>query len=211
MRHDSIVFDLDGTLWDTCPACAVAWNNVLERNSILFRPIKTEDVCRVTGRPHEECIRVTFASLSEEHIRILVDETMTEDTLIIEKLGGEIYAGVEPGLRALAEKYRLFIVSNCQAGYIETFLKYSGFGDLIEDFECWGNTGCAKSENLRRVIERNNLISPVMVGDTPGDQKAARDCNVPFAFVEYGFQNCESPDHRFATFGELTAHFLSTQ
>ena len=27
---DSLIFDLDGTLWDTCEACAVAWNNVYE-------------------------------------------------------------------------------------------------------------------------------------------------------------------------------------
>ena len=45
--------------------------------------------------------------------------------------------------------------------------------------------------------------SPVMVGDTSGDEKAARDCGIPFAFVEYGFGDAEAPDYRFATFCEL--------
>ena len=31
---DSLIFDLDGKLWDTCEACAVAWNNVVNRNKI---------------------------------------------------------------------------------------------------------------------------------------------------------------------------------
>ena len=209
MGHDALVFDLDGTLWDTCPACAVAWNEVLERHSIPYRIIEADDVRKVTGRPHEECIRLTFADLTPEQIQILADDTAVEDGLAIERLGGEIYVGVGDGLRRLREKYRLFIVSNCQSGYIEMFLKLSGFGELFEDFECWGNTGCPKSENLRRVIERNGLFSPVMVGDTAGDQKAAIDCGVPFAFVSYGFQSCVDVDFTFGSFGELVDWFMA--
>jgi len=209
MAFDALVFDLDGTLWDTCPACAVAWNEVLARHSIEYRRIEPDDVRKVTGRPHEECIRLTFADLSPSQIQILVDDTTVEDGVAIERLGGEIYEGVEAGLRILSEKYRLFIVSNCQSGYIETFLRLSGFGKFFDDFECWGNTGCPKSENLRRVIERNKLVSPVMVGDTPGDQKAAIDCGIPFAFVSYGFQSCDAPEFSFDSFGGLVSQFMS--
>ena len=48
---DSLIFDLDGTLWDTCEACAVAWNNVVNRNEIKFRQVTSSDVRRVTGKP----------------------------------------------------------------------------------------------------------------------------------------------------------------
>ena len=43
-KHDAIVFDLDGTLWDTCQACAVAWNRVVARHGIPFREITYGDV-----------------------------------------------------------------------------------------------------------------------------------------------------------------------
>ena len=209
MKPDGLVFDLDGTLWDTCDACAIAWNNVLRRLEIDYRPITGEDVRQVTGRPHVDCVRLTFTDLSEEQILAIADATTSEDILVINQLGGNLYPGVVEGLKALKERYRLFIVSNCQSGYIELFLELAELEDLFDDIECWGNTGHPKSENLRRVIERNGLVSPVMVGDTPGDHDSAKACQVPFAYVEYGFKDCESPEWSFSSFGELTSTFLS--
>ena len=84
---DSLIFDLDGTLWDTCEACAVAWNNVVNRNEIKFRRVTASDVRSVTGKPHAECIKTVFSSLSNEEISILIDETIIEDTLAIKRNG----------------------------------------------------------------------------------------------------------------------------
>ena len=206
--HDAIVFDLDGTLWDTCAACAAAWNDVLLRIEIPYRPIEADDVRKVTGKPHAECLRLTFTDLTADVVEELIIETATEDALAIERLGGELYSGVPDGLAKLHGKYRLFIVSNCQCGYIETFFKLTGLGDLFDGFECWGNTGLSKSENLRLVIERHQLGSPIMIGDTPGDQLAAQDCAIPFGFVEYGFQVCEGAEVQFESFDDLVRYFL---
>lgn len=203
MVVDSIVFDLDGTLWDTTHACAVAWNAVLARHEIPYRTINAEDVRRVTGRPHDECIRVTFDDLDSGLVELLVEGTATEDNETILRLGGELYPGVVEGLKRLAARHPLFIVSNCQRGYIENFLAYAGLESLFTDFECIGNTGEPKSENLRRVIERNGLRQPIMVGDTTGDEVAARACGVPFVFVTYGFGEAEEPDRRVDSFPEL--------
>ena len=205
MSYDSLIFDLDGTLWDTCEACAVAWNLVLEREGIPYRTIVLEDVRAVTGKPHEECIRITFHDLSEQQVMQISEATMTEDNLMIEQLGGTLYDGVREGLVLLAKQYRLFIVSNCQSGYIETFLRLNKFERLFEDFECWGNTGRPKGDNLQMVIERNSLQTPLMIGDADGDETAARFCGIPFGFVEYGFGTSIAPDVRYASFPALVA------
>jgi len=202
-QFDSVVFDLDGTLWDTTPAIAVAWNQCLKRLGIAFREVLDEDVRAVTGKPHDECIRLTFQGLPQDEIQALIDMTSVEDSRVIEELGGQIYGGVSEGLTALALKHRLFIVSNCQSGYIETFLRLSGFGDLFEDFECFGNTGKSKGHNLSSLIRRNSLQNALMVGDASGDEKAARECGIPFYFMTYGFDNAQSPDGAFDSFGEL--------
>jgi phosphoglycolate phosphatase len=205
---DSVVFDLDGTLWDTCPTCAIGWNNVLRRHGIPFREITTGDIRRTTGLPHDECIRVIFDGLPESQLALLAAETAAEDVRLVAEVGGALYPGVEDGLARLSRRLPLFIVSNCQAGYVETFLRWSGLGPCFRDVECWGNTGLSKADNLGRLIARNGLGSPVLVGDTPGDQSAARECGVPFLFVDYGFGRCEGAEGSFSTFGALTDWLL---
>jgi phosphoglycolate phosphatase len=206
---DAVVFDLDGVLWDTSASCAVAWNRVLDRHRIRFRPITEHDVRAVTGKPHEECIREVFAGLDEAHIATLAAETQEEDNRVVAELGGELFGGVGAGLAALCARYPLYIVSNCQAGYVETFFAWSRLGGYFRDFECWGNTGLSKPQNLRVLIDRNRLLHPVFVGDTPGDQAAARECGVPFLHAAYGFGRCPDADHHFASFPALTTYLLA--
>jgi phosphoglycolate phosphatase len=201
---DSILFDLDGTLWDTCQVCAIAWNNVVRRNGISFRLIYATDVRAVKGKPHETCIRETFAGLPEDALKRIILGTVEEDNRIVREMGGELFPGVGHGLRKLHRDYPLFIVSNCQDGYIQTFLEFTRFKPLFKDFECWGKTGKTKSENLKSLILRNGLKNPLMVGDSDGDHQAAKDCGVPFAFAEYGFGVCKNADFDFKHFDELT-------
>jgi phosphoglycolate phosphatase len=202
-RIDSIVFDLDGTLWDTCASCAIGWNNVARRRGIVFREITPDDVRSVAGRPHAACIREIFTGLPEEQLTVLADETQEEDTRIISERGGLLFPGVTEGLERLAARFPLFIVSNCQAGYVETFFALTGFGPLFRDHECFGNTGRTKTENLFAVINRNGLARPLFVGDTAGDEKAALENDVPFVFAAYGFGQCSNMILTLANFQQL--------
>jgi phosphoglycolate phosphatase len=202
-KIDSLVFDLDGTLWDTCEACAAGWNNVRRRHGIAFRTITVDDVRSVAGKPHDSCIREIFVGVPEEQLRILSDETQAEDNRLIAQRGGTLFAGVKEGLQALASRYPLFIVSNCQAGYIEIFLAFTGLSRLFRDTECFGNTGRSKADNLRAIIARNALSSPLFIGDTPGDQAAASANEVPFAFASYGYGRCEKMHVKVDSFREL--------
>jgi phosphoglycolate phosphatase len=101
----------------------------------------------------------------------------------------------------------LFIVSNCQAGYIETFLEFAAVSNLFIDFECWGNTRKSKGENLASLIRRNALQKPVMVGDMESDRDAATQCGIPFLHVAYGFGTVSSNDRSFNSFSDLVAAF----
>lgn len=201
---DSLIFDLDGTLWDTSMTCVRSWNSIVAKNGIEFREITLDDMHTITGRPHEECIRLTFAGLPEETLQFLIEETIVEDNRLVAEIGGRLYDGVDEGLRSLSKRYKLFIISNCQSGYIEAFLQWANFGVHVLDVECWGNTKRSKSENTASIIARNGLISPLFIGDTSGDHIAARDNNIPFAYLTHGFGKVEGADQTFDSFVDLT-------
>jgi len=207
MKYDSIIFDLDGTLWDSCPSCAIGWNNVLQRNNINFRNNTADDVRSVAGKPHDDCIRTIFEGLDDKSIEILIEQTSQEDNLLIKSFGGTIYEGVETGLKELSAHCPLYIVSNCQDGYIETFLNFSGFHNFFKDYESWGRSRKSKCENLKLISSRNHLLGPVYIGDTMGDFTSAKAAALPFIHVSYGFGSVPDAE-TFDSFSALSRTLL---
>jgi phosphoglycolate phosphatase len=205
LRADALIFDLDGTLWDTTAACAEAWNRVLAELGVERRPVTHDDVRAVTGQPHRDAVANALPDLEGALLERFSERTMVEDNRVIAERGGELYTGVRDAIPELARRFRLMIVSNCQAGYIEVFRATSGLDGCFVDHECWGNTGDTKANNLRAVIARNAVRAPVFVGDTEGDRVAARDNGVPFVFASYGFGRVRDAEATLARFDELGA------
>ena len=192
MRFDSIILDVDGTIWDTTPIVAKAWNKAID---LLFPqvPHVTADILKGQfGKTMDVIGRNLFGGLGPEEQKKLLDQCCLEEQLALEQNEEDItYPGVVETIRALAEKVPLFIVSNCQAGYIELVIKKLGISDYISDFECFGNNGLTKDKNIKLVVERNGLKTPVYVGDTQGDLEACKLAGVPFIWAEYGFGKVE--------------------
>jgi len=189
-RYDSILFDLDGTLWDATNVTAETWTEVLARHPEVkcAIPIDHETICRYMGLTNEELAEIFFPELPFDEAFALMGESCALENEWLPERGGILYDGVEETLfRLKTEGYRLFVVSNCQAGYIEAFLWAHGLGDRFEDIECTGNTGLCKAENIRLITERNGLTAPVFVGDTISDGSAARTAGIPFVYAKYGF------------------------
>lgn len=188
MRFDSIILDVDGTIWDTTPIVAKAWNKAIEK---LFPqvPRVTADILKGQfGKTMDVIGRNLFEELTAEEQKKLLDQCCIEEQVALEENQENItYSGVVETIRALAAKVPVFIVSNCQAGYIELVIKKLGIADCITDFECFGNNGLPKDKNIRLVVERNGLKVPVYVGDTQGDFDACKLAGVPFIWAEYGF------------------------
>jgi phosphoglycolate phosphatase len=200
---DALIFDLDGTLWDTNAVCAAAWNRVVGRLGIVHRELTAADMRAIAGLPHEECVRRLFPGLPEAQLAVLVQESQQEDNRTLAEVGGDLYPGVREHLAGLRRRWPLMIVSNCQSGYIEAFFSSSGLGGHFVDFECWGNTGRGKADNLGAVIERNRLRRPYFVGDTEGDREAAAANGAVFVYASYGFGEVRGWDRRIERFADL--------
>ena len=205
MPPDALIFDLDGTLWDTCETCAVAWNAEVARLGIVYRTMTAADVRGVSGQPHLQAIRTAFPGLTEADVVRLYDATAIADNEAVARDGGVLYPGVGEHVPELARRLPLMIVSNCQRGYIETFLAWSGLAACFGDFECWGNTGTTKAANLGAVIARNRLRAPLFIGDTEGDRSAADENRVGFVWASYGYGTVDRYDHRIDRFADVVA------
>ena len=182
-----IIFDLDGTLWDSSEQVAAAWNIALKKYPELPAPVTGEMLRNLMGKTLPEIARSLFPALSEpERLRIL-EEFYVEENAYLRRHPGTPYPRLRETLEELHRNYRLFVVSNCQGGYIEVFLSGFGLSPLVDDIECSGRTGLPKKDNIRMIAGRNRLAACVYVGDTQGDCDSAVAAGVPFVHAAYGF------------------------
>lgn len=54
------------------------------------------------------------------------------------------------------------------------FFAYHGLGRYFKDTECYGNNELEKSENIKLIVERNNIDEAVYVGDIQGDYDSSK-------------------------------------
>ena len=203
MKIDSIIFDLDGTLWDSTEGVSKTWSLVLNKYDYERKEVTVEDLHSCMGKQLDEIGKILFPKLSSEVRKNLMNECCTLENEYLGEHGGVLYAKVEETLKELSKKYKLFVVSNCQDGYIECFFKAHKLDKYFTDYECPGRTGLAKAENIKLVVERNNLKNPVYIGDTQGDANAANAANVPFIYAEYGFGEVEVFEDKIESFEDL--------
>lgn len=191
---DSIIFDLDGTLWDSTETVAKAWSDCIARESDLQMVITSERLHSLFGQLLPDIARQLFPDETPQRQLELIDLCCEEENRALLHNPGRLYPRLEETLQILSERCPLYIVSNCQAGYIEVFLESTGLGKYFQGHLCPGDTGLAKAENIRLIAEKNHLQSPVYVGDTKGDFEASQKAGVPFIFASYGFGEVAQPD-----------------
>lgn len=208
MNIDGIMFDLDGTLWESIDTLLKAWNGVLEKRNDIKRLINKEQMQSVMGLQLPQIGEKFFPYLESETRMKIMEQCCSDAAILVKNEGGVLYSKLEETLEKLSKKYPLFIVSNCECGYIEGFLEHHKLQKYFTDFESAGNTGLSKGENIKRVMERNKLKNPVYVGDTQGDHDAARLAKVPFVYADYGFGNVEDYDYRIERFEDLVKEML---
>lgn len=200
---DSIIFDVDGTIWDSTQSVADSWNKAIRKHSDLDLTLDPVSLSRVFGKTMTEIADALFPALDTEARMKLLDACYAEENRYLEDHPGLLYDGVAGTIRNLSLRYPLYIVSNCQCGYIEVMLKTSGLAPYIKDHLCFGETLRPKGETIRMLMEKNGLKSPVYVGDTQGDADACKAAGIPFIFAEYGFGDVPDAATRIQRFSDL--------
>ena len=207
MKFDSLIFDLDGTLWDASATYAKAWCECLQQTH-PDRTITPEMLFPVMGMEQGKALAQLLPDLEERQRETIYAGVAPAINRLIPQVGGNLYAGVKEGVVQLATKYRLFIVSNCQQGLIDAFLNWSGLQPWFSGYLSYGDHPQPKSFNIQRIVERYRLERAVYIGDTDSDRQQANLAGVPFVFMRYGFGDSQQFYKAFDTFGALTAYFM---
>ena len=207
----NLIFDIDGTLWNTTEIVAVAWQKATDEHGKSKAVITAELLKKEFGKTMDVIAEDIFPDITSpeerqelitlccryEHERLHAITSDVADSIMFD--------GVKDTLRELSYNHRLFIVSNCQKGYVELFTDKSGTDDIIEDHLCFGVTGTCKGETIMTLMERNGL-SPedtYYVGDTLGDYEACQLAGIRFIFCKYGFGEVKTPYKAIDSFSEL--------
>lgn len=198
-----IIFDVDGTLWDSTEMVAVAWNKVIKDEGIEHKELEEKDLKKEFGKPMEAIGESLFPEMPKDEMMKLMEKMLKYENGLVAAGPCVIFEGVQETIKKLSEKYPLYIVSNCQDGYIEAFLQYSKLGEYFKDFTCPAYTGRLKGENIRIIMERNGLSEAVYVGDTQGDANSCKEAGIPMIYAAYGFGKVEKADASIQSFDEL--------
>ena len=188
MKYESLIFDIDGTLWDSRALVAEGYNIQLKKEGLEPLCVTAEDLKPLFGKVMTEIADAILFSIPETERYGLMERCMkTENDYLFEnecKIG---YPGVMETVAALAKNYRLFIVSNSQCGYPELCMDKLGLTPYIEGHLCFGDTGTSKGKTIRTLMQKHNIQNCAYIGDTQGDYEATVEAGVPFIWATYGF------------------------
>jgi phosphoglycolate phosphatase len=207
-KPDSLIFDLDGTLWDALDTYLESWNLGAKAEN-LNRTFTRHDLHYVMGWERSKVLDHMFPMTSKERQEEIY-ETINEFRLkIMPQMGGVLYEGVRDGLIKLSGKYQLLIVSNCPANLISEFMKWADIEQYITDEMAHGVNSMPKHHNIKLLVEKHQLKTPIYIGDTHGDSLETRKAGFPFVLVTYGFGTSDDYDLKFDGFNDLTNHFMN--
>jgi len=188
MKFESLIFDIDGTLWDSRALVAAGWNAQLRTEGLDHLQMSGEELTPLFGKTQKELADILFATLPEEERLALMDRCMVREHRYLEENDCQVgYPNVKETLEMLGKKHRLFIVSNSQQGYPELCMEKLGIGHLFSGHLCFGDTGTCKGETILRLMREHHITSACYIGDTQGDADAAKLAGIPFVYCTYGF------------------------
>ena len=208
MKVESLIFDIDGTLWDSRALVAEGFNEQLVQEGREDLCVTVEVLTRMFGRVMTEIADHIFAAVPVSQRYALMDRCSESEERFLHRNPCQVgYPEVRQTLELLAKNHRVFIVSNSQTGYPELCIEKLGLGDFISGTLCFGDTGTEKGKTILTLMDKHNITSCAYIGDTQGDYEATRVAGIPFVWASYGFGTPEGYEAKADTFRQLLSIF----
>ena len=199
---NSVIFDLDGTLWEVIDSTYISANKIASKYN--QDEITKEVICSVFGLNKEDAAKKYFPKLTLDKSIPLMDEISKINIDYLTKNGGNLYPNLINILYELSKKYDLYIVSNtAEISYIEAFLISSNTKSYFKDYIAASKLNITKSEAIKKIIKDNKINNSVYVGDTIIDYNSSLEASIPFIQARYGFGDNLKTDYYINNIDEL--------
>lgn len=192
--EEIVLFDLDGTLWDTSICTYEFVKDYLDNNNYPYE-VSLEVVKNNMGNNLSGCAEGYFPQVEKKKREELLLKIFQYevDRLNEYQKSDIIYDNVYEVLKDLSKKYKLGIVSNCSTEeYIENFLRISKTKEFVTDYIPASKYNLTKGQAMKELMKRTHCMKGIYIGDTKKDQDESNKANIPFVYAEYGFGKIEN-------------------
>ncbi|MEJ2763108.1 HAD hydrolase-like protein [Photobacterium sp. MCCC 1A19761] len=190
MKHDWLIFDLDGTISDPKDGIVRSFNYALQAFDLPVCP--EAEIAAYIGPPLDQ----TFIQLVGSHDPDLIQQLVAKYRERYAEIGyreNRLYPGMAQILAQLADagQYRLGVCTSKRADFAEKILEMFGLRERFE-FVSGGDIGIEKWQQLAE-LRRDGVISQqaVMIGDRAVDITAGQRNGLQTAGVLWGYGSVE--------------------
>ena len=188
MKYESLIFDVDGTLWDSRSLVAEGYNIQLKEEGLEHLFVTVDDLTPLFGKVMTDLADTLLATIPKETRYDLMERCMaTENRYLTENPCHIGYPKVKETIAELAKNHRIFIVTNAQCGYAEVCMEKLGLQEYVSGWMCFGDTGTSKGKTIRTLMAKHGIEDAVYIGDTQGDYEATVEAEIPFIWCTFGF------------------------
>lgn len=204
MKYESLIFDIDGTLWDSRALVAEGYNIQLKKEGLDHLCTNAEELKPLFGMVMEDLADRLFSTIpAPERYELTLRCMCTEHEHMKQDPCRIGYPEVKQTLEQLRKNHRLFIVSNSNRGYPEMCMEKLGLSHLFEGHLCFGDTHTPKGQTIKTLMARHGITSACYIGDTQSDMEASKVAGIPFIWAAYGFGTPEHYDAKIGSIADL--------
>lgn len=197
----ALVFDVDGTLWDSARPVAESWSLITTER--LGFPVTESMMRSAMGLTMDEIAERLFPILEKKERSLVLKECEVQENAYLLDHPGTLYPEVEKTLAELKKRHSLFIVSNSQKGYVEAFLASTRLDAYFSAHLCYGDNLLPKDGNISLILKSNGFLRGYYIGDTHKDELATEKTGSKFIHASYGFGTSERPYKSISKFADL--------
>ncbi len=188
IKEDNLIFDLDGTLFDSAPEILKCLKKVFLANKLESKNDFDESII---GPP----LRETLKNLVQKQDLDMVDKIIED---FIELYDSEycyktkLYDGVRETLQILGKKKKLILITNKRISPTKKMLENSGIIEFFDNYFSVNPSDISKKD--KSILIANTIkdldINPensAYIGDTEGDFIASNNNGIKFIYAGWGY------------------------